>query len=252
MTECTPHLYLQLLKRCLTRTLFPDAAMEADLVSVRPVDLAVRAVGRDWPSEAVTMVGLRRLDNLQESIEKVLEDAVPGDLVETGVWRGGCGILMRAVLKASGDDQRMVWLADSFQGLPAPAPDEYPQDAGDTLAASSRYLGVSLDTVKANFQQFDLLDDRVRFLPGWFRDTLHQAPIGQIAVLRLDGDMYESTHLALSALYPKVSRGGFVIVDDYGCLPSCRRAVDDFRDAHRITDPLVTVDWTGVYWRRLS
>ena len=88
------------------------------------------------------------------------------------------------------------------------------------------------------------------FLAGWFRDTLPAAPIDRIAVLRLDGDMYESTHLALTHLYSKLSRGGFVIVDDYGALPNCRLAVEDFRLAHRIIDPIVKVDWKGVFWRK--
>lgn len=198
------------------------------------------------------MVGLRRLDNLQFCIEQALRDDVTGDLVETGVWRGGCGILMRAALKAFGDQHRSVWLADSFQGVPAPSPEEYPQDAGDTHWQFQDYLGVSADVVKANFEQFELLDDRVRFLPGWFRDTLPTAPIDRISVLRLDGDMYESTYVALTSLYPKVSRGGFVIVDDYGAIPRCRQAVDDFRTERHITDALLPVDWTGVYWRRAA
>ena len=102
----------------------------------------------------------------------------------------------------------------------------------------------SLDTVQANFRRYGLLDDRVKFLPGWFRDTLPVAPVERIAVLRLDGDMYESTHLALTHLYPKLSSGGFLIVDDYGALPNCRRAVEDFRhtrhyrvDGYRSTGP---------------
>jgi hypothetical protein len=246
------NLYLGLLKRCLTRTLFPDGAWDWDLVHTRAFDPAVRAEGHDWPTEAETMVGLRRLDNLQDSIVTALGDDVPGDLVETGVWRGGCGILMRAVLEAYGDGGRSVWLADSFQGLPPPAPEEYPQDAGDTHAALTPYLGVSMEAVRANFRRYELLDDRVKFLAGWFRDTLPAAPIDRIAVLRLDGDMYESTHLALTHLYPKVSPGGFVIVDDYGALPNCRLAVEDFRRAMGIVEPIVPVDWTGVFWRKGS
>ena len=124
-------LYLDLLKRCLTRTLFPDGSWDWDLVHTRAFDPAVREDGRDWPIDAETMVGLRRLDNLQDCIVEVLKEGVPGDLVETGVWRGGCAILMRAVLEAYGDETRSVWLADSFQGLPPPSPGEYPQDAGD-------------------------------------------------------------------------------------------------------------------------
>jgi hypothetical protein len=95
-----------------------------------------------------------------------------------------------------------------------------------------------------------LLDEQVRFLPGWFSDTLPTAPIERLAVLRLDGDMYGSTMEALEALYPKLSVGGYVIVDDYGAVPQCKEAVTDFRAAHQIIDPMETVDWTGVYWQR--
>ena len=118
------------------------------------------------------MVGLRRLDNLQTCIVTALQDDVVGDLVETGVWRGGCGILMRAALKAFGDSDRSVWLADLFQGLPRPSPAEYPQDADDPHSTFTAVPRVSMDVVKSNFERYGLLDERVKFLPGWFRDTL--------------------------------------------------------------------------------
>lgn len=242
--------YLSLLKRCLTRTLFRDQAYDWTLTGTHPSEPSERAVGRDWPSEAFTMVGLARLDNVQACITTVLAEGVPGDLMETGIWRGGCGILMRAVLDAYDDPHRLVWLADSFQGLPPPAPADYPQDEGDIHSSLSTYLGVSQADVEANFRLFELLDDRVRFLPGWFRDTLPTAAVERLAVLRLDGDMYESTWVALDSLYPKVSEGGFVIIDDYGALTRCRQAVDDYRAAHGITTPMEPIDWTGVYWRR--
>jgi hypothetical protein len=248
--ELSDDLYLRLLKRCLTRDLFPDEQLDHDLVHTQAFDRDARAEGRDWPTEAETMVGLRRLDNLQSCIIHAVRDGVPGDLVETGVWRGGCGILMRAVLKALGDSERSVWLADSFQGLPEPDPVSYPADAGDSHSRFTSYLGVSLDQVVANFRKYELLDSQVRFLPGWFRDTLPGCAVQRIAVLRLDGDMYESTHLALSCLYPKLSPGGFVIIDDYGALPNCRAAVDEFRSQQGIMGPLIRVDWTGVYWRK--
>jgi O-methyltransferase len=132
-------------------------------------------------------------DNLQTCIVTALEDGVIGDLVETGVWRGGCGIFMRAVLKAYSNSDRSVWLADSFQGLPPPSPAEYPQDAGDPHSTFTTYLGVPIDVVKANFERYSLLDERVKFLPGWFRDTLPTAPVDRIAVLRLDGAPFAST-----------------------------------------------------------
>jgi len=104
--------------------------------------------------------------------------------------------------------------------------------------------------VRANFARYDLLDDQVRFPPGWFRDTLPTAPIDQLAVLRLDGDLYESTMDALSNLYLKLSVGGYVIIDDYQ-IPGCQQAVHEFRAANGIEDdPLEPIDKWSVYWRR--
>ncbi len=242
--------YLDLVKQCLTRSLFPDARWDADLARVLPFDASLREDGRDWPTEAETMVGSRRLDNLQACVETVVRDRVPGDLLEAGVWRGGASILMRAVLRAVGETERVVWVADSFQGLPPPNADLFPDDHDDRHWMLAPYLAVPLDVVRRNFARYGLLDDQVRFLPGWFQDTLPTAPIRALAVLRLDGDMYESTMLTLTSLYGKLSPGGYVIVDDYGALANCRKAIDDFRAEHAIDAPVTQVDWTGVYWRK--
>jgi O-methyltransferase len=206
-----------------------------------------RSAGIDWPAYAETMIGLYRLTNLEHCIVTALERGVPGDLGETGVWRGGASIFMRAVLAAYGHSDRRVWAADSFQGLPKPDAASYPADSGDTLWTMSQ-LAIPLETVKANFAKYGLLDDQVHFLPGWFRDTLPEAPIDKLAVLRLDGDLYESTIVALRSLYHKVSRGGFVIIDDYG-LPPCKQAVDDFRAQEGIAEPMYPIDWTGMFWQ---
>jgi O-methyltransferase len=244
-------LYLDLLKRCLTRTLFPDSSVVAGLAPYpAEYDAAKRSEGLDWPSEAETMIGTLRLDNVQSCATKALQQNVPGDFVETGVWRGGAAILMRAVLAAYGDRQCRVWVADSFQGLPRPDPQRYPVDAGDRHWELAAYLAVSLEDVKRNFERYGLLDRQVEFLPGWFRDTLPAAPIQAIAVLRIDGDMYESTFEALDSLYSKVSPGGFVIVDDYGALPNCKAAVHDFRKMAGIEEEILAIDWTGVYWQK--
>jgi O-methyltransferase len=111
-------------------------------------------------------------------------------------------------------------------------------------------LAIDLETVQNLFDRYSLLDGQVRFLKGWFKDTLPSAPIEKLALLRLDGDLYESTRDALNALYHKVVPGGFVIIDDYGCLAPCRRAVDEFREKNKIAEPLTPVDWTAVYWQR--
>jgi O-methyltransferase len=193
------------------------------------------------------MIGLRRLDNIQFCVTDVIRRRVPGDLIETGVWRGGATIFMRGILAAHCVTERRVWAADSFEGLPKPSA-EYEADRGDQHWSHSQ-LAVSEDEVRSNFERYGLLDEQVRFLKGYFQDSLPDAPIEQLAVARLDGDMYESTIVALNALYPKLARGGYLIVDDYA-LAGCRRAVDDYRREHGIQEPLVGIDFTGIYWRR--
>jgi len=273
--KTTPeHLYLDLLKKALSFSLWPEPPLSiatfnyarsawkravvaaavrlagaVGLEIVRParVTAAQREEGADWPSYADTMIGLRRLDNLQDCIESVLRDQVPGDLIETGVWRGGACIFMRGVLRAYGVGDRRVYVADSFQGLPAPDAEKYPHDAGD-IHHLHRFLAVSEEQVRKNFERYGLLDDQVVFLKGWFRDTLPNAGIGALSILRLDGDMYESTMDALNALYPKLSPGGYCIIDDY-VLPNCRKAVDDYRAAHGIVAAVRAIDPTSSYWR---
>ncbi len=204
--------------------------------------------GREYLEAAFTMVGTQRLENLQFCCEEVLRKDIAGDFVETGVWRGGAAIFMRAILKVHGVTDRIVWLADSFAGLPPPDPKRYSADDRSRLHKLD-WLRVPLEQVQSNFAKFDLLDDQVRFLKGWFSETLPSAPIKSVAVLRLDGDMYESTMDALRNLYPRVSRHGFVIIDDYA-LRACRQAVSDFRTQNGITDEIKRIDWTGVYWQR--
>lgn len=208
-----------------------------------------RLEGKDWPAQALSMIGARRMLQLQRACEFVIERGVPGDFIETGVWRGGACILMRAVLAAYGVTDRCVWVADSFRGLPEPDAGRYPRDAGNQLHMLGQ-LAVSADAVRANFERYRLLDGQVAFLEGWFRDTLASAPIERLAILRMDGDLYESTMEALTALYEKVSPGGIVIVDDYGILDGCRAAVTDFRRERGIDEPIYRIDDSGVHWQR--
>jgi hypothetical protein len=272
--------YLELLKQCLTASIYDESAWHVIeprdfapvrllarpaeavktlirrailrycrrygmmLVKERPFDREMRAEGRDWPCFGYTLVGHRRLENVQRCVEDALRDGVPGDLVEAGVWRGGTSIFMRALLRAHGVTDRVVWAADSFAGMPVPASDT----DGDDYSGFE-YLRVSREQVRANFARFGLLDEQVRFLEGWFHDTLPAAPIERIAVLRLDGDMYSSTMDALRSLYHRVSPGGYVIVDDFYAWDSCHRAVTEFLRENRIDADIRPVDWTGAYWK---
>ncbi|MEZ0275720.1 MAG: TylF/MycF/NovP-related O-methyltransferase, partial [Roseimicrobium sp.] len=221
------------------------------LPHARGIDLLLRQEGHDWPANAHSMVGRVRMRHLRACAETALLENVPGDFIETGVWRGGACIMLRAVLHAHGDATRQVWVADSFEGLPRPNEAMYPADRGDTLYAEKE-LAIPLELVQENFAQYGLLDGQVKFLKGWFSQTLPTAEVKQLAVMRLDGDMYESTMDALTHLYPKLSRGGFCIIDDYGAIPACRQAVRDYREAHGIEEPIAMIDWAGGFWRKAS
>jgi len=266
--------YLDLVKSAVTFSLWPEPGLPlgalryrfgwlrrvaADMftAAARPLGWTImvpsdsteeeRRVGAVWPGLGTTMVGRVRLDALQRAMETVIAEGIPGDVIETGVWRGGATILMRAVLLAHGVRDRRVFVADSFEGLPAPDP-AHAADAGDQHDRVG-FLAVSKEEVEQNFERFGLLDDQVVFLKGWFKDTLPAAPISRLAVLRIDGDMWGSTMDALSALYPRLSAGGYCIVDDYA-LPGCRAAVDEYRRQAGIATPIESIDWTGIMWRR--
>lgn len=268
--------YLNLLERALTGTLYKDPPLDPwsgvlrdetgavftpedqrlrQSVTISPgvYDFTKRDKGHDWPLTAHTMIGLRRLRQLRAACECVLADGIPGDFIETGVWRGGACIMMQAVLTAyyswaGHNGGRRVFVADSFEGLPPPKADgPNPNDRHHMAAA---LLAVSVEQVKENFRAYNLLDSNVIFLKGWFVDTLRAADIKQLAVLRLDGDMYESTLDAIMPLYPKVSPGGFIIVDDYFAVAGCKLAIDEYRALNKITEPLVHIDGVGVYWRK--
>jgi hypothetical protein len=211
-------------------------------------DATLREYGGDWPSKAHTMIGSKRMANLRSLVESVLGNDVSGDLIETGVWRGGACIYMRAILKAYNVTDRRVWVADSFEGLPPPDP-AYPADEGDKFHTYSD-LAVSIEEVRSNFEKYHLLDEQVVFLKGWFKDTLPTAPIERLAILRLDGDMYESTIVPLNCLYEKLSIGGYVIVDDYHVVDGCRQAITDFFRERGISPPLEEIDGIGVYWKK--
>jgi O-methyltransferase len=270
--------YLELLKRALVNLIYPEHELRIELLEeharagrAAPAEQLMRDIRYASPAaytELVsakregavrnrranrfshTMVGTARLDNLEYCARKVFADRVPGDFLEAGVCQGGAAIFLRALQVAFGEAQRRVWLADSFQGLPPPTHAIDHAAGHDWSEAKQPWLACALGAVQDNFRTYDLLDDGVCWLPGWFADTLPTAPVEQLAILRADADLYQSTRDILEALYERVSPGGFVVIDDYGAIEACRLAVDTFREERAISAPLRRVDWTGVYWRR--
>jgi len=270
------NLYLDLLKKTLTFSLWPEPPIDLEkfnyslnpiirifvflitkitrrtsfsLVKKRQHSEKERIEGKIFPpGYGHTMIGLKRLNNLQYCIEQILENGIEGDLIETGVWRGGACIFMRAVLATHGVEDRKVYVADSFEGLPKPDLENWPKDKHDKNF-KYKFLAVSQAEVENNFKKYGLLDHQVIFLNGFFRDTLPKAPIEKLALLRLDADMYESTMEALEHLYPKLTKGGYCIIDDYS-LDRAKAAVDDYRIKHNINSEIVKIDWTGVFWKK--
>ncbi|MBN9124143.1 MAG: hypothetical protein BGO99_06265 [Nitrosospira sp. 56-18] len=241
------NIYLELMQSTLTGNIYRDESRAPFGSNIFNPQL--REHGLDWPSHAQTMIGIKRLANLRALTESVITDNVPGDLIETGVWRGGACILMRAVLYAYNITDRYVWVADSFEGLPPANEQQYPADAGSDFYKYDE-LAVTLEQVQENFRIYSLLDEQTKFIKGWFKDTLPGAPIEQLALLRLDGDMYESTMDALTSLYPKLSPHGYVIVDDYHVVPACKSAIDDYCSANGLQPEIIEIDGVGVYWRK--
>ena len=251
--------YLELLKLCLcdlagARTLSVsrtgDTRRPDSQVKSRELDngqLGLRVEGFDWPFSGLTMVGLVRLDDLQACIESVVADGVEGDVVEAGAWRGGSAILARATLDSLGADERTVWVADSFRGLPAPDP-AFPKDRQLDLSQVD-FLAVPLEDVRGYFARFGC-EHGVEFVEGFFNETLPTLRGRRWSVVRLDGDSYEATWVGLDSLYRSLSAGGYLIVDDYGLIPECHAAVHDFRREHAITEPIEKIDFNGIRWRK--
>jgi O-methyltransferase len=276
--ETPAELYIDLLKRVLTRAVVakprerhrftPTAPLRRVLISrlqhtLRSANLELVRLVRNGPEDylesghmaegrvedAETMLGLRQLDNMQACVVDVLRNNIPGDLVEAGVWRGGMTIFMRALLRAyegqsHQDRLRQVWVLDSFEGLPDidKSRESFDWKAGD--------MAVSLEEVKGNFARYGLLDDRVHFLKGFFDRTLPQAPISQIAILRIDADLYQSTLDVLNHLYPKLSAGGYAVFDDFQNLQDCRKAIEEYREQNGISEKIQFIDKRAVYWKK--
>lgn len=255
--------YLDLLKLCLCdlagRGTTSVEGLPGGGVAARelgPGELDVRVRGADWPMHGLTMGGLLRLDDLQARVETVVREGIEGDLIEVGTWRGGSSLLMRATLDALGESGRTVWLADSFQGFPAPAGEEsgapaseaYPDTVEPYLAAFD-FLAVPAQEVRENFARFGC-QAGIELVEGFFDDTLPGLRGREWSLVRLDADTYDSTMLALDCLYGGLAPGGFLVLDDYGALEECRVAVDRFREQGGIGAPLEWVDEICAVWRK--
>ncbi len=248
MTDHTRNLYINLLKKSLLDDIYGQQRgldWHGNTLGIADYDDIIN--GLYWPERAHTMIGYKRMDNIQYCVETCLKDGIIGDFIETGVWRGGACIFMAGLLQAYQVNDRKVYVADSFKGLPPPDP-RYPVDQDD-IHHTSAILSIDIETVKNNFQRYDLLNDQVIFIEGFFETSLAQVESPQLAILRLDGDMYSSTIQVLEQLYDRVAKGGFIIIDDWS-LQGARAAAIDFRNQRQINDEIIIIDHCGAYWRK--
>ena len=226
-----------------------ELPLVGQISSLRKISRTIRKMR----SPALTLCGESSIQFLKQAMTTVLGENIPGDFIEAGVWRGGIPILMRAFLKENNEQHRKVWLADSFEGLPTNW--RQMKDVRDRLASILMQLfgqlAVDQQQVENSFRRFDLLDQQVKFLPGWFNETLTQLPPqNKFALIRLDGDYYESTKDAITSLYPLLSSKGFIILDDYHLPLGCKRAVEEYRQQNGIDSEIISINSQSVYWRK--
>ena len=245
--------YLQTLKLSLTGELLKTDSLvfgtgAVDQLKKKPFDAHLRSQGLDWPAHGLTMVGRMRLENIERLLLHMIDAQVPGDFVECGVWRGGSSLFARGVLKALNVHDRKVHLVDSFEGLPKAS-----QAKDRDVWSEMDFLKVSLEEVQEPFRQLGLLDYGLAFHKGFFQHSLPPlrkqllANKKRVAVLRMDGDMFESTMDILYNLYDLVSIGGCVIIDDFA-IQEAREAVETFLQHHGLIVEYITIDESSSYF----
>ena len=195
--------------------------------------------------ESITMIHTPNLNNIQKLYKYIVDNDIQGDILEAGVWKGGATILMAALNKYYNTNKK-VYACDSYEGLPKTS--NYTEDH-IVNGTNWQSYAVSLEEVKENFDKYKLLDNDVIFVKGFFEETIPKLEVGDLSLLRLDGDMYTSTIVCLDELYDKVVKGGVIICDDYGWKEAgSGRAIDDFREKRNITSEMKYSAYFCYYW----
>lgn len=200
-----------------------------------------------------SMIGDAGLIANLDAVAYVVANRIAGAVVECGVWRGGSIMAMAMKLIALGDTSRNVYLFDTFEGMTAPSDLDVSytgQSAHRTFLANQRAEGInawryaSLEDVRANLLTTGYPSHRLHFVKGDVAETIPATPLGEIAVLRLDTDWYESTRIELEYYFERISHGGVLIIDDYGHWTGARKAVDEYFDKCGIQPLLFRIDYT--------
>ncbi|MDE0863626.1 MAG: class I SAM-dependent methyltransferase [Rubripirellula sp.] len=219
-----------------------------------PTDLNDDTVETIMQVRDCTMTSIERLNGLCEAVRYLSENKIEGDIVECGVWRGGSMMAIASMLSRFDDQDRELFLFDTFEGMSEPTEHDVSiggvtaetlldeEDIGD---AKSVWCVSSLAEVKSNMAKMDYPTEKVHFIPGKVEDTIPANGPGKIALLRLDTDWYESTAHELEHFFSRLVDGGVLIVDDYGHWQGARKAVDEYFEKHGIGMLLQRLDYTG-------
>lgn len=247
-------IYLELIISIVSATAF--GSQEKSIIpklrekrAVAEFDPAKRLKGNDWTYLGDTMTGIVRLNNVRNLLRDVMHNNINGDYIETGVWRGGSSVFAKAVMSTELQGKnRKSYVCDSFRGLPSGDRNIHKGDQGWD---HTPYLEVPDLIVAENFLKLNLLDSKVIFVKGFFKDTMPilRDKIESLAIMRLDGDMYQSTVDVLYNLYNKLNVGGYVIIDDWFGFPA-KDACEDFFKVHKFSPKIVPVDTHAAYFKK--
>lgn len=201
-----------------------------------------------------TMTSPERLYGLIEGIKYITKKAIPGDIVECGVWKGGSMMAVAKTLQSVNDAERNLYLFDTFDGMSEPSAKDI-DNTGNTAKQLMEtrekteedviWATSPLDKVKQNLFSTNYPKDKILFIQGMVEQTLPYDSIKSIALLRLDTDWYESTKHEMETLFPLLQKGGVLIIDDYGHWKGAREAIDEYLAKHNITLLLNRLDYTG-------
>ena len=221
-----------------------------------PIDISKETVRKYQEIEPYTVTSIERVSALLDSVKYVINNKIEGDFVECGVWKGGSCMLMSKELIEQNDLNRKIWLYDTFDGMTQPTDADIEAETGikgkallsnveKTTEKLNMWAYSPIEEVRKNMKETNYPVDNIKYIKGKVEDTLKSNIPNKIALLRLDTDWYESTKIELEVLYPLITKGGVLIIDDYGHFEGAKRAVDDYFQKINQQPLLNRIDYTG-------
>ena len=238
-----------IIKKCGYK-LVKDNAIQYD------IDYDPKFISEFETLEPNTATSIERMYALKEAVKYIVSNNIVGDLVECGVWKGGsCMLIARTLLEYDQND-RLLWLYDTFEGMTLPTNEDIEKETGikggDLLENIEKntdkynmWAYAPEDIVRKNMESTKYPSDKIKYIRGKVEDTLNETKPKSIALLRLDTDWYESTKAEMDALYPLITSGGVLIIDDYGHFEGARKAIDEYFKSIKEQPLMHRIDYTG-------